>query len=81
MTKNFYLYGYLPASTKEQDTVRAKDVLIDFAANSNLSVASFCIENESGAKLDRPELFRLLAIVQQMILFWLHRYRSYIKIK
>ena len=64
MTKNFRVYGYLRASTKEQDATRAKNALLQFAANSNLTVASFFIENESGAKLDRPELFRLLDIAQ-----------------
>jgi DNA invertase Pin-like site-specific DNA recombinase len=64
MTKNFRVYGYLRASTKEQDAARAKDALLHFANNSNLTVASFFIENESGAKLDRPELFRLLDIAQ-----------------
>jgi len=64
MTKNFRVYGYLRASTKEQDATRAKSSLLQFAANSNLIVASFFIENESGAKLERPELFRLLDIAQ-----------------
>jgi DNA invertase Pin-like site-specific DNA recombinase len=64
MTKNFRVYGYLRASTKEQNATRAKDALLQFASNSNLIVASFFIENESGAKLDRPELFRLLDIAQ-----------------
>ena len=64
MTKHFRLYGYLRASTKEQDATRAKNALLQFAANLNLTIASFFIENESGAKLDRPELFRLLDIAQ-----------------
>ena len=64
MTNNFRIYGYLRASTKEQDATRAKSALLQFAANSNLTVASFFTENESGAKLDRPELFRLLDIAQ-----------------
>ena len=64
MTKHFRLYGYLRASTKEQDATRAKDALLQFATNSNLTVASFFTENESGAKLERPELFRLLDIAQ-----------------
>ena len=64
MTTNFRVYGYLRASTKEQDATRAKNALLHFAATSNLKVAAFFIENESGAKLDRPELFRLLDIAQ-----------------
>ena len=64
MTETFRVYGYLRASTKEQDAARAKSALLHFAKNSNLTVASFFIENESGATLDRPELFRLLDIAQ-----------------
>ena len=64
MTRNFRVYGYLRASTKEQDAARAKDALLQFATNSNLTVATFFIENESGATLDRPELFRLLDVAQ-----------------
>jgi DNA invertase Pin-like site-specific DNA recombinase len=64
MTRNFRIYGYLRASTKEQDATRAKDALLQFATISNLTVATFFIENESGATLDRPELFRLLDVAQ-----------------
>ena len=64
MTRNFRVYGYLRASTKEQDAARAKDALLQFATNSQLTIASFFIENESGATLDRPELFRLLDVAQ-----------------
>jgi DNA invertase Pin-like site-specific DNA recombinase len=31
-----------------------------FAADRGLSIAAWYVENESGAKLSRPELFRLL---------------------
>ena len=51
---------YLRASTKSQDAERAKQSLIDFAAKHDQKIASFYIENESGRKLERPELFRLL---------------------
>ena len=64
MTRNFRVYGYLRASTKEQDAERAKDALLQFATNSQLTVATFFIENESGATLDRPELFKLLDVAQ-----------------
>ena len=64
MTTNFRVYGHLRASSKEQDATRAKNALLHFAAISNLTVAAFFIENGSGAKLDRPELFRLLDIAQ-----------------
>ena len=56
------VYAYLRASTKEQDASRAKQQLIDFADSLGLEISAFFIENESGAKLQRPELFRLLDI-------------------
>jgi len=40
---------------------RARDQLKTFAAERGLSIAACYVENESGAKLARPELFRLLA--------------------
>ncbi len=57
-------YGYLRASTKEQDANRAKNELAGFAEKMNLKVSSWFIENETGAKLNRPELFRLLEIAE-----------------
>jgi DNA invertase Pin-like site-specific DNA recombinase len=64
MTLNYRIYGYLRASTKEQDALRAKNELVEFAKQSNLTISSFFVENESGATLNRPELFRLLEIAQ-----------------
>jgi DNA invertase Pin-like site-specific DNA recombinase len=55
-----FVRAYLRASTSEQDAHRARDQLKAFAAERGLSVASWYVENESGAKLARPELFRLL---------------------
>lgn len=52
---------YLRASTVEQDASRARAQLETFAAERGLRVAASYVENESGAKLARPELFRLLA--------------------
>lgn len=52
---------YLRASTDEQDAGRARASLEAFAAERGLVVAATYAENESGASLDRPELFRLLA--------------------
>lgn len=52
---------YLRASTSEQDATRARVDLEAFAAEKGLRVAAAYIEHESGAKLARPELFRLLA--------------------
>lgn len=54
------IYGYLRASTAEQNVLRAKEPLEKFASQNNFSVDGWFQENESGATLDRPELFRLL---------------------
>lgn len=56
-----FVRAYLRASTDEQDASRAKDQLKAFAAERGLSIACWYVENESGASLSRPELFRLLA--------------------
>lgn len=53
MTGNSRIYGYLRASTKEQDATRAKNTLLYFASNANLNIALFF--NESGATLNLPE--------------------------
>lgn len=55
-----YVRAYLRASTEEQDATRARDQLKAFASERGLSIVSWYVENESGAKLARPELFRLL---------------------
>ena len=52
---------YLRASTDEQDASRTRASLEAFAAERGLLIAGAYVENESGAKLARPELFRLLA--------------------
>jgi DNA invertase Pin-like site-specific DNA recombinase len=59
-----FLRAYLRASTDDQDANRARDQLKAFAAERGLSIAAWYVENESGAKLSRPELFRLLADAQ-----------------
>ena len=51
----------LRASTDEQYATRAREQVQTFAAEAGLTVAAWYTENESGAKLARPELFRLLA--------------------
>ncbi|KLU77285.1 resolvase [Aliivibrio fischeri] len=56
------IYGYLRASTDEQDASRAKNELMLFAEQMGFQVACWFEENESGAQLKRPELFRLLDI-------------------
>lgn len=55
-----FVRAYLRASTKEQDASRAKEDLSKFASEHGLTIASWYVENESGASLKRPELFRLL---------------------
>ena len=58
------VYGYLRASTNEQDVSRARAPLLTFAAEQGLTVDAWFTENESGATLQRPELFRLLEIAR-----------------
>lgn len=56
-----FIRAYLRASTTEQDASRARGALDAFAKERGLRIAARYLENESGAKLQRPELFRLLA--------------------
>lgn len=56
-----FIRAYLRASTKDQDESRAKEDLYRFAEERGLTIAATYTENESGASLQRPELFRLLA--------------------
>ncbi len=56
-----FVRAYLRASTNDQDANRARDQLSAFATERGLRIAAYYVENESGAKLARPELFRLLA--------------------
>ncbi|MPQ45543.1 resolvase [Marinifilum sp. N1E240] len=54
------IYGYLRASTEDQDANRAKDTLIEFAKSLKIKVSAWFVENESAAELNLLELFRLL---------------------
>lgn len=56
-----FVRAYLRASTKSQDALRAKSQLEAFAAQRSLKIAAFYTENESGASLQRPALFELIA--------------------
>ena len=56
------IYAYLRASTKEQDANRGKKALESFSTNVSREISGWFVENESGATLKRPELFRLLDI-------------------
>src|SRR3954469_8387394 len=55
-----FVRAYLRASTDDQNAQRAREQVESFAHDRGLSIAAWYIENESGAKLARPELFRLL---------------------
>src|ERR687898_1929442 len=56
-----FVRAYLRASTEDQDATRARADLEVFAKEHGLTIAATYVENESGASLSRPELFRLLA--------------------
>jgi DNA invertase Pin-like site-specific DNA recombinase len=56
-----FVRAYLRASTSEQDANRAKDALDKFADDHGFQIAAYYAENESGASLQRPKLFELLA--------------------
>jgi DNA invertase Pin-like site-specific DNA recombinase len=51
---------YLRASTDEQDATRARNDLEAFAKEHKLKIVGRYVENESGAELERPQLFKLL---------------------
>ena len=55
-----FVRAYLRASTAEQDATRARAALDAFAASHGFRIASRYVEHESGTRLARPELFRLL---------------------
>ena len=55
-----FVRAYLRASTDQQNATRICAALDAFAAERGLRIAGSYVENESGAKLARPELFRLL---------------------
>lgn len=56
---------YLRASTDDQDASRALQTVTEFAAKNGLATTATYIENFSGAKLERPELNRLLSQAEQ----------------
>ena len=58
------IYGYLRASTEDQNAQRAKNKLDQFASGLGYSVNAWFVENESGTKLNRPELMRLIDIAE-----------------
>lgn len=58
------IYAYLRASTRDQDANRAKNELGSFAHELGKPVSAWFIEHESGTKLNRPELMKLIEIAQ-----------------
>ncbi len=56
-----FVRAYLRASTDEQDAQRARSGLDQFARDRGVRICNYYAENASGARLDRAELFRLLA--------------------
>ncbi|CNB94796.1 putative resolvase [Yersinia enterocolitica] len=59
------VWAYLRASTKQQDADRALNELEAFAHSHGLKVSKYFKENESGASLQRPQLFLLLEIAER----------------
>ncbi len=59
------VWAYLQASTKQQDADRALNELEAFARSHDLKVSKYFKENESGASLQRPQLFLLLEIAER----------------
>jgi DNA invertase Pin-like site-specific DNA recombinase len=60
-----FVRAYLRASTDQQDASRAKEQLKAFAADRNLTVAAWYVENKSGASLQRPALLELIEDAQE----------------
>lgn len=63
----YFIRAYLRVSTNEQDAQRARGSLDRFAHEHGVVICNYYVENESGAHLKRPELFRLLADIGQAI--------------
>ncbi|MDP4006709.1 recombinase family protein [Methylobacterium sp. NEAU K] len=55
-----HVRAYMRASVSTSDAERARGALEQFARERGLRIASWYVETESGTKLARPELFRLL---------------------
>ena len=55
MASHIRIYGYRRASTDKQDASRAKSNLIEFTDKMGYPVAYWFEENESRARLHRPE--------------------------
>lgn len=67
-----------PASRANEAGVKASrdlKALNAFAAERGLDVVGWFVENESGARLDRPKLFRLIADSEPMLIEQIDRRR------
>ena len=64
-----FIRAYLRASTNEQDAQRARGSLDRFAYEQGVVICNYYAENESGAHLKHPELFRLLAEIVGQVIF------------
>lgn len=60
LTPPKFVRAYLRISTTQQEAQRARGSIDVFAQERDISICNYYIENESGALLDRPELFKLL---------------------
>lgn len=58
-----HVRAYMRASTQDQHAERARGSLEAFARERGLQIVAWYVENESGARLARPEVFRLLSDV------------------
>ena len=59
------VYPYLRVSTAEQDPKRALYALQQFAEAQKINLSKVFYENESGAKLARPQLFSIIDIAER----------------
>ncbi|MGX5054013.1 recombinase family protein [Enterobacter asburiae] len=64
-THQITTHAYLRASTDDQDATRALETIKDFVEEHRLTSVEYYVENFSGAKLERPELSRLLAAAEK----------------
>jgi DNA invertase Pin-like site-specific DNA recombinase len=55
-----FIRGYLRASTEDQDANRGKNSILKFCEQRGVRVASWYVENISGATSQRAELLRLI---------------------
>ncbi|NAZ70924.1 recombinase family protein [Vibrio toranzoniae] len=58
------IYGYLRASTSEQDANRARAYIDTFADKQKVKVDKYFVENASGRDFDRPVLNKMIDIAK-----------------